>query len=258
MKNCILLPALFLVLMGCSDGEDLQPMDLRRASAMNVYCHSAPEVLMQRAEYAYYNGNLVAETIFNGGDIYSETTYTYDSEGQLMSESYLTSGLKLDKTFVYNALGQLVNVHHNRTDYDLNGQVVSESESEAPREYEQNRLVKEWESWGGFNTYEYENGKMVVKTDYNGLGEKHHITTYAYSGSLLVQEKKETRDGALLYLKTYHYDAQQRLIRIREGENTIEENDYQGDQLLEKRVYYFGIDPGYYACNGNFIYRYEY
>src|SRR5690606_9942594 len=116
-----------------------------------------------------------------------ETTYTYDSEGQLMSESYLTSGLKLDKTFVYNALGQLVNVHHNRTDYDLNGQVVSESESEAPREYEQNRLVKEWESWGGFNTYEYENGKMVVKTDCNGLGEKHHITTYAYSGSLLVQ-----------------------------------------------------------------------
>jgi antitoxin component YwqK of YwqJK toxin-antitoxin module len=258
MKINFRLPALFLVLLGCSDGEDLQPMELRQPSVMNVYCLSAPDVLLTRTLYEYDKGNLTAETIFNNGEIYSQTTYVYDSRDQLLTETYLTSGLRLEKTFVYNELGHLVNIHHKRTDYDLNGQVVSESESEAPREYENNQLVREWESWGGLNTYEYENGKVVTKTDYNGLGEKHHITTYEYSGNLLVKEQKVTRDGALLYLKNYHYDAQHRLVTIREGENIIEENDYQRDQLVEKRVYYLGIDPGYSACNGNFIYRYGY
>lgn len=233
-------------------------MELRRPLVMNVYCLGSPEILLRRVVYAYDNGNLLAETIFNNEDMYSQTTYAYDSQGQLLTETYLTSGLRLEKTFVYNELGQLVNIHHKRTDYGPDGQVVGESESEAPREYEYNQLVREWESWGGLNTYEYEKGKLVTKTDYNGLGEKHHITTYEYSGNLLVKEKKVTREGALLYLKTYHYDAQRRLVSIREGENMIEENHYKGDQLVEKRVYYFGIDPGYSACNGNFIYRYEY
>src|SRR5690554_6796132 len=107
MKNCILLPALFLMLLGCSDGEDLQPMELRRPSVMNVYCHSDPDVLLQRALYEYDKGNLIAETIFNNGDIYSQTTYVYDFGGQLLTETYLISGLRLEKTFVYNELGQL-------------------------------------------------------------------------------------------------------------------------------------------------------
>jgi hypothetical protein len=49
------------------------------------------------------------------------------------------------------------------------------------------------------------------------------------------------------------------LIQIRyEENNIIEENDYIDNRLNEKRTYYFGIDPGYDVCYGNYIYRYEY
>ena len=74
----------------------------------------------------------------------------------------------------------------------------------------------------------------------------------------MIEEKKETNAGGLIYLKTFEYDSENRLTKIVEGENIIEENDYNGKKLIEKREYYFGIDPCFASCCGNFIYRYEY
>ncbi len=74
----------------------------------------------------------------------------------------------------------------------------------------------------------------------------------------MIEEKKETKVGGLIYLKTYEYDSQGRLVKIQDEENTIEENDYVDNELIEKRTYYFGIDPGFDVCYGNYIYRYEY
>lgn len=47
------------------------------------------------------------------------------------------------------------------------------------------------------------------------------------------------------------------LVGVREGDNVIEKNDYNGNQLIGKRTYYFGIDPGYDICYGTYIYRFE-
>jgi hypothetical protein len=74
----------------------------------------------------------------------------------------------------------------------------------------------------------------------------------------LIEEKEETNVGALIYLKTYTYDSQNRVIQIRDGKNVIEENDYIDNKLIEKRTYYYGIDPGFDVCYGNYIYRYKY
>ncbi|MGJ3233589.1 hypothetical protein [Marivirga sp.] len=61
-----------------------------------------------------------------------------------------------------------------------------------------------------------------------------------------------------MYLKIYSYDSQNRLIQVKDGDNIIEENDYVGYKLVEKRTYYFGIDPGYDICYGNYVFRYKY
>ena len=61
-----------------------------------------------------------------------------------------------------------------------------------------------------------------------------------------------------MYIETYHYDSENRLTTIIEDENIIEENFYDGKKLIEKRTYYYGIDPGFDVCYGNYIYRYEY
>jgi len=61
-----------------------------------------------------------------------------------------------------------------------------------------------------------------------------------------------------MYLKTYKYDSQNRLVQIKDGKNIIEKNYYFNKKLIEKRTYYFGIDPGYDICYGNYIIRYKY
>ncbi|MCM4154321.1 hypothetical protein DHD05_22280 [Arenibacter sp. N53] len=225
---------------------------------MIVFCQASPNDTLRIEGYIYDNDNLINKTSIQNGKLQSKTTYDYSSNNQIISEIYETNWKKTEMTYVYNESNQLINILYKFTDYDSDGQVVNESESEAPREYENNQLVREWEYWGGFNTYEYSNGKVVSKIDYTKTGEKHHFTYYKYSGELLIEEKKETKVGGLIYLKTYEYDSENRLSKIKDGDNIIEVNDYVGKKLIEKREYYFGIDPCYAACCGNYIYKYEY
>jgi len=259
MKNLIYLQLLLLIMISCSKDEDLfKPAILDKPSEMVGFCQRTPNDTLKKVSYEYANNNLITETIFYNGEIQDKTTFEYNSDNLLIFETYETYLRKAKKSYIYNELNQLINIKYKFTDYNADGQISNESESEAPREYQNNQLVKEWESWGGFNTYEYKDGKVVTKIDYTGNGEKHHFTYYKYSGDLLTEEKKETKVGGLMYLKTYIYDSQNRLVQIRDGENIIEENDYIDKKLIEKREYYFGIDPGYFACNGNYIYRYKY
>jgi len=259
MKNKIYFLSIFLIFLSCSKDEDLlQSAELDEPIAMNVFCQNSSNDILRRVEYEYGNDNLIIKTTFSNGEIQDKTIYEYNSDNQMILETYETDLRKTEKTYIYNELNQLINIKYIFTDYDSNGQVINESESEAPREYENNLLVKEWEYWGGFNMYEYENGRVKTKIAYTKTGEKHHITAYKYSGDLLIEEKKETKVGGLIYLKTYEYDSQGRLVKIQDEENTIEENDYVDNELIEKRTYYFGIDPGFDVCYGNYIYRYEY
>lgn len=259
MKNIIFLTTFFLIVISCSKEDDiLIPAELDNPRVMIVFCQTSIDDTLKIVEYEYDNDKLIRETSIQNGEVQSETTFEYNSDNQLISELYLTDWRKSEMTYVYNENHQLINILYKFTDYDGDGQITNESESEAPREYQNNQLVKEWESWGGFNTYEYKDGKVATKIDYTKNGEKHHFTYYKYSRGLLTEEKKETKVGGLIYLRIYTYDSQNRLIQIREGENIIEENDYNDKKLIEKREYYFGIDPGFFICYGNYIYRYEY
>lgn len=260
MKRSLYLILIFLTVFGCSNEDNiLVPAELDSPSKMIVFCQASPDNPLRTVNYEYNDiGNLINETSIINGEVQSEITFEYNTNNQIISEMYVTDNRKTEKVYVYNKNSQLINILYTFINYDTNGQVSNESESEAPREYEDNQLVKEWEYWGGFSTYKYKDGRIVTRIDYTKNGEKHHFTYYKYAGDLLTEERKETKVGGLMYLKTYTYDLQNRLIQIRDRKNIIVENDYDGKKLIEKRKYYFGIDPCYSPCCGNFIYRYEY
>ncbi len=259
MKNITLLLPVFLLCLSCSKENDwLAPAELDNPMGMAVFCQTMTNDTLKFVEYGYDGDKLITETSFQHGEVESKITYEYNAENLLVSEVFTDDWSKTEKTYVYNDKEQLVNILYKFISYDSTRQISRVSESEAPREYQNNRLVKQWEHWGGYSTYEYKDDKVVKKIYYTQLGEKHHITTYKYSGDLLTEEKKETKAGSLLFLKTYKYDSLHRLVQIQDGENIIEENHYIDNRLIEKRTYYFGIDPGFDFCSGNYIYKYTF
>lgn len=260
MKRVAILISVLLTVSSYSNEDNITLLaKLDNPTSMIVFCQESQDVPLRTVNYVYdQNDNLIAETSTRNGESPSEIRFEYNTDNQITLEVHLTDHRKTESTYVYNEANQLVNILYKLTDYDTDGQITAETEMEAPREYINDQLVKEWEYWGGFSTYEYKDGKVVTKIDHTKNGGKHHFTYYKYSGNLLTEEKKETRLGGLMYLKTYHYDSQNRLTQIRDQENVVEESDYNGNRLIEKREYYFGIDPGYFPCQGNYVYRYEY
>lgn len=268
----IIFTLIILTYMACSKEDGVQtsteidnqdeiiqkPTEYNNPNRMIVFCQSSEDDTLRTVEYEYNNGNLISEKRIKYGNVKSEVNYKYDSDNLLISETYLADKRKRVTTYVYNQNNQLINVLYKTINYDNNGQILNVSESEAPCEYIDNQLIKQWEYWGGFNTYEYNNGKVITKTYHTKTGVKQNCTYYKYSGDLLIEEKKESIAGRVYYLKKYIYDTMNRLIQIKDEENIIEENDYDDKKLIEKRTYYYGIDPGYDICYGNYIYRYEY
>jgi hypothetical protein len=262
MQNILHTILMFGFIICCTEDNNIKLIaDLEKPNAMNVYCKRSPNDTLRRIEYVYKNNNLINETTLIKGIINSKITYKYNTTNLLTQEIYESDWRKTDKTYEYNELRQLIKIIYKTFDFDINGQTVNESIYEAPLEYKNNQLIKEWicyGAWAGFNTYEYKNGKVSIKINYTKNGLKHHIIRYKYTGDLLIEEIKETAAGNVMYIKTFHYDSENRLITIIEDENIIEENFYDGEKLIEKRTYYYGPDPGFDVCYGNYIYRYEY
>ena len=194
-----------------------------------------------------------AKLIFcNGTDLeLSRTIYQYE-DGKLVSEtSFVDENSSQEKTYRYNANNQLVE--------EIYKDSVSNATTKTEFIYQGNLLVEERYDWGGFTSYVYENGRKVKQISHTKAGDEHHITTYKYRGYLLIEERLETYFGELISIKKYHYDAKNRPTEIFDGEGRlIEENIYSGNRLMEKRTYYFGIDPGFYPGYGNYVYKYVY
>ncbi len=254
----VIAPFLFFVL-GCTQADDSTLyLELSTPIAVNIFCQESADQLKERIEYSYKNGQLAQETRISNGKEISKMSFIYDTDGKLSQRIEEISSRKIKRNYLYDNSGLLINVVQKIIDFDMDGQVVNEVVSEAPLEYENGLLVKEWTTWGGFSIYTYENEKMLTKTDYTKQGTAHHITSYHYSRDLLVEERKTTITGNILYSKTFSYNKQNQLLAITDRGNIVEENRYERNRLTEKKIYYFGIDPGYDVCHGNYIYRYEY
>jgi hypothetical protein len=264
MKTTFKLTVILLIAATSCDRSDMDHAartSPEQPVAMKVYCQSNPDALYQNIIYEYENGNLILESCYGWeGNLDSQTTYEYDANNRLQSERYDAYPQINEKKYVYDYTGRLIKILHTFTFYDAYTQTDSKTEAESTYEYSDNLLIRENEHWGGFNTRKYDReGRMIEKTDHTAIGQPHHITHYTYKGNLKVEEWKESAyDGSIIYRQTFHYDAANRLVKIIEDGKVVEENIYVGNRLTERRISYYGIDPGFYFCYGNFIYRYEY
>lgn len=259
MVRLLGLTSLFGLLVSCSKDPQLIPPKLEKPIVMSAHCQSTPQDTFYRIEYQYALEKLVAETMRSDEHIYSTTTYEYDADGKLMREMRSTNHVHpktIETIYEYNQLNQLVTKTFKTTNYDTSGIIINESGYSIALEYENNLLVKEFDYWGGFDTYEYKEGKVVTKIDYTASGQKYWITRYKYRGEFKIEEKRETATGNLLYLRTFNYDYWNKLTSIIEDGNVIEENFYEGNKLIEK--WKFDNDLADYPCRGNYIYKYEF
>jgi hypothetical protein len=258
MKKLLFAVTVIGILQGCSKDDNTPPLIMERPITMSVFCQNALNDTISQTDYEYDLENLTKLTLSNYGEITSVTNFEYNSKNLLIKETSEQDFRKTEITYVYNTSDQLINKFYKIADLDANGLVLRTSESETSLEYKNNLLVKDVETWGGWNTYEYSNGKLTTKNVFTSSGQLYWILKFKYSGSLKVEEKNQTASGNILYTRTFAYDSESRLVKIIENGNVIEQNDYDGNKLLEKRINYFGIDPGYSACNGNFLYKYNY
>lgn len=265
MRTITKIWLILLIATACSEDDNKLKPDKKLETdkqdepvAKIIFCQSSPNDTLKKIEYDYENSNLIKEITLQNGEIVSTTMYEYNSDNQKIKEVTDKYRRKIAKTFIYNDLDQLIEIEYTISDYDTNGVLVDTSKYEETYVYENGLLIKEREYWGGLVTYEYTNRKLTKKIEYTKIGQKHHITTYEYSDDLLIEEIKKTRTGSIIYNKTFYYDSKDRLIIVKDGENIIKENFYSENKLIETRKYYYGIDPCYDICCGNYIYRYEY
>ncbi len=269
MNRLIAITSLFLIITSCS--KDVSNPELsnekgtidignqKHPSRVVAFCQTSLEDTLKLVQYEYNNDNLIKETTIVDEVVENETTFSYNPEGLLVSETFASPLRKTERTYIYNDNNQVINMLWKLTDYNLDGEIINTSESEAPREYENNQLIKEWNYWGGFSTYDYTDGKMTVKTNYTKNGQKHHIISFKYVNDLLTEEKKETTNGSIIYSKNYTYNSQNQLDKITDRGFIIAEHSYIEAKLFERRAFTNStggaeIEP----CNGNYLFRYHY
>jgi hypothetical protein len=233
---------------------------LEKPIKMATFCQSNPNESFVYVEYTYNNGLLVLEEKIDRDEFITTTVYTYNANSQLDTKTETSTWQNNVTTHHYNEKDQLISIDFSRINYDNDGNINSENNSTATFEYENDLLVKKTEDWGGFRTYEYDAKKRLIKENvFYKTGEKHSTVHYSYNGNLKTEEWAESDvAGTEIYRQYFQYNSNNLLKKVVENDKAIEEYVYNGNKLLEKRETYYGIDPGYSACSGNYIYKYEY
>lgn len=258
MKKILFVITLIGILQGCLKDDSSSNIEMQSPISMTVLCMNAPNDTVSQTDYEYESENLIKVTVLSNKEIYSVTNFEYNSQNLIIKETRDQYSSKTEITYIYNKSKQLTNKLYKNSEFDPNGVLLRTTEYETTLEYQNDLLIKDVETWGGWNTYEYSNGKLTTKNVFTKTGQLYWILKFKYSGGLKVEEKNQTAGGNIIYTKIFEYDSERRLVKVIEDGNIVEQNIYDTNKLVEKRIFYFGIDPGFSACNGNFIYKYQY
>ncbi len=211
------------------------------------------------------------------GLIGSIETYTYDSIGNMLSESYDgNADKKADdiKTYTYDKNGNKLSYRHDfdadgvvdivySYTYDDKGKELSASCGNADGSvsmitsyaYDGNmRIGKEDSDGDGLadstQTWIYDdNGnKLSYKRDSNGDNKADNIKTYTYdkSGNMLTESEDATGDGEVDSVTNYAYDSNGNILSIVGGGKNLAKRTtimtYDNDGNMLTKIFYFNHD----------------
>jgi hypothetical protein len=258
----LLLLANIILLASCSrttDGES-DASTLKKPAKMTTFCQYNPDEPLEYVEYTYKKGLLVLEEKIDSEGFITKTVYKYNAKNQIDKITETSDGESRVTKHNYNAKNQLIRIDFSFTSYDNNGNIDGTINNTETFEYENDLLSKKTEYWGGTRTYEYDANKRLIKENvFYKTGELHSTVYYSYVGNLKIEEWAVSANiGTERYRHHFQYNSNNFLEKVLENDKAIEEYFYNGNKLLEKRETYYGTDPGYYFCLGNFIYKYEY
>ena len=220
---------------------------------ISTYCQNKLDTAFSTAVLTYdKENNLIKYSWYNDTIESSRTVFNYNALGFLVSKdfySYSNNSLTLTRTrlYKYDEKNRLIyegyddergNNTKNNYSYGKNGELIS-SKNEC-----------NYNKWN--YSYEYDsNGRLRKKYKNNELE-----VSYEYSQNHLTKEIHYNRNSNKEIL--YVYDDNGLLINKREKEKLIENNIYNNGRLVERWTYYFGIDPCYSPCCGQYFTKYEY
>ena len=232
----------------------------------SAYCQRNPETEISSKTFFYdKNGNVVQELISYNGIQETKIKREYNGDNQQLWDStfnYRSGEWKYQYStiFIYSE-NLLTEKQRFKPDGKLSHKTLYK--------YEGSRL--RWEEFWYFNNNEWKfqyahgfefdrNGKLVKKESFQDEAKENVYDTfvYSYKNGRLHEEKRIILTGKTSYVKKYFYTPDGFIDEIIKDGNVVEKNFYELGKLIEKHTFYYGIDPGFSPCGGNFIYKYEY
>lgn len=260
-----------VLLTSCEIGDfNIDPISERNEEFLfqteKIFCKNDPENEIMSKSFKYDNNDNIIETI----------TFFKDTPDTKSTGSFNECNQRLtDSTFYFNEnnwkyvnSNQIIysgNQLKEIKKYDADGKnthkIVYKYNGPKPKYEEFYYYYGDHWQFQYAHGFEFDrNGNLLKKSSYQSeqKDEVYDQLIYKYKNGILIEEKRIIRTGATSYIKTFSYTPDGLPDETIQDGNVIEKNFYEEGNLIEKHTFYFGIDPGFSACNGNFIYRYSY
>ena len=211
------------------------------------------------------DGNITGETTLVNDLPEMKITRQFSDNGQQVNDSayYYVSGnwvLQYSHKYVYER-NRITEIQRFESDGTISHKTIYKYNGDKPR----------WEEFWYFSNEEWNfqyahgfefnsNGQLVKKESFQTVEKDNVYDTflYEYKNGKLVEEKRVIITGETSYVIKYFYNHDGTPDKTIKDGNVIEKNFYENGKLSEKHTFYFGIDPGFSQCLGNYIYQYNY
>ena len=250
MKNTLII--LILLIAKFSISQEINNDDLIKYPLKSTisFCQKDTSKIISKKVIIYNEANRIERSSsFNDNIENYRVIYNYNEQGLLISKDFynLLPDLKLSRTriFKYNEKNELISEGFddnkgNNTKifytYNAKGLLIK-------RKTECNYNSSEY-------SYEYNSKNLLIKTLKNNSLEY----TYEYHNNLLIEQTNLNRE----IITTFEYGVNGKLLIKKENNQIVQRNIYSNDNLIKSWTYYFGIDPCYDRCCGQYLIKYDY
>ncbi|HRX10613.1 MAG TPA: hypothetical protein P5210_03125 [Draconibacterium sp.] len=272
LKITAFLTISVVVLLTSCEIEDfnIDPLSERKEEFLfqteKAFCECDPENEIWAKSFEYdISGNLIETKIFNQGNPDIKVKSDFNLNSRKLTDStfyYIENNWKYvnSNQYIYSG-NQLKEIQKYEADGKNTYKIVYRYNGTKPK-YEEfySFYGDKWEFQYSYGFEFDRNGNLTKKSSYKSIEktEVYDQFIYKYKNGFLVEERRIIRTGETSYIKTFSYNSDGFRDETIENGNVVEKNFYEEGKLIEKQTFYFGIDPGFSACYGNFIYRYSY